>query len=188
MKSKFSYKSLAWNPRNRRWIVHETTKNAWKSVRSLNEIKEIIYDPCMKPKKTYMTLVWSQSYFFRISNQEHSDWSLLRVDFIFCIILVWLPRNHTNHIWPSTVTKNHIWPSTKSRKVVWSMTRVCKKCGEKQWIIFLHRIHRNHRISYENSPHSPHFLQKFTPKTSTQDRNIFPLRKPDWNLWRWQQE
>ena len=34
----------------------------------------------------------------------------------------------------------------------------------KWWIIFFHRIHRNHRISYENSPHSPHFLRKFTQK------------------------
>ena len=29
---------------------------------------------------------------------------------------------------------------------------------------FFHRIHRNHRISYKSSPHSPHFLQKLTQK------------------------
>ena len=39
-----------------------------------------------------------------------------------------------------------------------------KKCGEMRWNIYFHRIHRNHRISYKNSPHSPHFLQKFTQK------------------------
>ena len=31
-------------------------------------------------------------------------------------------------------------------------------CGE------LFFFHRNHRISYKNSPHSPHFLQKFNQK------------------------
>ena len=39
------------------------------------------------------------------------------------MVLVWLPRIHTKHIWPSMITKNHIWPSTKSKKVVWSLTR-----------------------------------------------------------------
>ena len=37
----------------------------------------------------------------------------------------------------------------------------CKKCDEMRWFFF-HRIHRNHRSSYINSSHSPHFLQKFT--------------------------
>ena len=38
----------------------------------------------------------------------------------------------------------------------------CMKCGEMRCNIYFHRIHRNHRISYKNSPRSPHFLQKFT--------------------------
>ena len=50
------------------------------------------------------------------------------------------------------------------RNAVNLVVNFCKKCGEKWWIIFFHRIHRNHRISYENSPHSPHFLRKFTQK------------------------
>ena len=50
------------------------------------------------------------------------------------------------------------------RNAVNLVVNFCKKCGEKRWIIFFHRIHRNHRISYENSPHSPHFLRKFTQK------------------------
>ena len=40
----------------------------------------------------------------------------------------------------------------------------CKKCGKMRWNIYCHRIHHNHRISYKISPHSPHFLQKFTQK------------------------
>ena len=40
----------------------------------------------------------------------------------------------------------------------------CKKCGEMRWNIYFHRIHRNHRISYNNSPQSLPFLQKFTQK------------------------
>ena len=50
------------------------------------------------------------------------------------------------------------------RNAVNLVVNFCKKCGEKRWIIFFHRIHRNHRISYENSPHSSHFLRKFTKK------------------------
>ena len=38
----------------------------------------------------------------------------------------------------------------------------CMKCGEMRCNIYFHRIHHNHRISYKNSPRSPHFLQKFT--------------------------
>ena len=50
------------------------------------------------------------------------------------------------------------------RNAVNLVVNFCKKCGEKRWIIFFHRIHRNHRISYDNSQHSPHFLRKFTQK------------------------
>ena len=42
----------------------------------------------------------------------------------------------------------------------------CKKCGEMWWNIYFHRIHRNHRISYKDSPQSPHFLQRFTAFTA----------------------
>ena len=49
---------------------------------------------------------------------------------------------------------------------------LCKKCGEIFFVTtftaitaFLTKILRTHRISYKNSPHSPHFLQKFTQKT-----------------------
>ena len=56
----------------------------------------------------------------------------------------------------------------KSKSMRWIFLRnavnFCKKCGEMRWNIYFHRIHRNHRISYKNSPHSPHFLQKFTQK------------------------
>ena len=44
-----------------------------------------------------------------------------------------------------------------------------KKCGEMWGIIYFHRIHRNHRISYKNLPHSPHFFQKFTQKPKNLD-------------------
>ena len=43
----------------------------------------------------------------------------------------------------------------------WIFVRNAVKCGE---LFFFHRIHRNHCISYTNSPHSPHFLQKCTRK------------------------
>ena len=50
------------------------------------------------------------------------------------------------------------------RNAVNFAVKFCKKCGEMRWNIYFHRIHRNQRISYKNSPHSPHFLQKFTQK------------------------
>ena len=93
------------------WVLRNHTNHIWPS--KITKKKIFFYPLCI-----------FDCYFLRISNQEQSGWSLLRVDFIFCMILVWLPRNHTNHIWPSTVTRKHIWPSTKSKKVVWSMTRV----------------------------------------------------------------
>ena len=55
------------------------------------------------------------------------------------------------------------------RNAVNFVVNICKKCGEMRWMFFHRnqniyclRIHRNHRISYKNSPHSPHFWQNFT--------------------------
>ena len=57
----------------------------------------------------------------------------------------------------------------------------CKKCCEMWWIIYFHRIHRNHRISYNNSPQSPHFLQNLPknldPGLKWNDESIMYLIK-----------
>ena len=81
---------------------------------------------------SYMTLYEIQEIFSTsMENQNYTVFSLWTFLYDPCMIsrksymvLLWLPRNHTNHIWPSMITKNHIWPSTKSKKVVWSLTRV----------------------------------------------------------------
>ena len=39
------------------------------------------------------------------------------------MILVWLPRVHTNHVWPSMIAKNHIWPSMTINNFVWWANR-----------------------------------------------------------------
>ena len=80
---------------------------------------------------SYMTLYEIQKLFSTsMQNQNYTVFSLWIFLYDSCMIsrksymvLVWLPRIHTNHIWPSIITKNHIWPSTKSKKVVWSLTR-----------------------------------------------------------------
>ena len=36
------------------------------------------------------------------------------------------------------------------RNAVNLVVNFCKKCGEKRWNIYFHRIHRNHGISYKN--------------------------------------
>ena len=53
--------------------------------------------------------------------------------------------------------------------------KFCKNWGEMWWNILVHRIHRNHRISYKNSPHSPHFLQKVTQKPWPGSLNVLWL-------------
>ena len=87
---------------------------------------------------SYMTLYEIQEIFSTsMENQNYTvfslliflydPWTISRKSYMF---LVWLPRIHTNYIWPSRpsmITKNHIWPSTKSKKVVWSLTRVATK-------------------------------------------------------------
>ena len=72
-----------------------------------------------------------------IENQNYTVFSLWNFLYDPCMIsrksymvLVWLPRVHTNHIWPSMITKTHIWPSTKSKKVVWSLTRDISSIAE----------------------------------------------------------
>ena len=80
---------------------------------------------------SYMTLYEIQEIFSTsMENQNYTVFSLWMFLYDPCMIsrksymvLVWLPRIHTNHIWLSMITKNHIWPSTKSKKVVWSLTR-----------------------------------------------------------------
>ena len=81
---------------------------------------------------SYMTVYEIQEFFSTLrENQIYTVFSLWTFLDDPCMIsrkpymvLVWLPRIHTNHIWPSMITKNHIWPSTKSKRVVWSLTRV----------------------------------------------------------------
>ena len=84
---------------------------------------------------SYMTLYEIQEIFSTsMENQNYTFFSLWIFSYDPCMIsrksymvLVWLPRIHTNHIWPGMITKNHIWPSTKSKKVIWWLTRVNKK-------------------------------------------------------------
>ena len=40
------------------------------------------------------------------------------------MILVWLLRNHANHIWTCMITGNYIWPSMTTKNCVWWATRV----------------------------------------------------------------
>ena len=47
------------------------------------------------------------------------------------------------------------------KQMRWIFVRNAVKCVE---LFYFHRIQRNHRISYNNSPQSPPFLQKFTQK------------------------
>ena len=61
------------------------------------------------------------------------------------------------------------------RKAVNVAVNICKKCDEMWWNIYCHRIHRNHRISFKNSPHSPHFLQKFTRKPRPGNQIFFVI-------------
>ena len=51
-----------------------------------------------------------------------------------------------------------------------------KKCGEMRWNIYCHRYYRNHRISYQNSPHSPHFLQIFIRKPRPGKLSVFTTK------------
>ena len=94
--------------------------------------------------ESYMTLYdFQETFSTSIENHNYPVFSPWNVLYNSCmisrksyIVLVWLPRIHTNHIWPSMITKNHIWPSmitknhiwpsTKSKKFVWSLTRDCK--------------------------------------------------------------
>ena len=91
---------------------------------------------------SYMTLYDIQEIFSTsMENQNYtifSLWIFLYDPCMICgksyMVLVWLPRIHTNHIWPSMITKNHIWPSTKSKKIVWSLTRELAQIGANgQW-------------------------------------------------------
>ena len=102
------------------WIIRNHTNHIW---------------PNMITMKIFFQDILNNWLFFSISMVEHNEWSLLRVGFNFCMILLWLPRNHTTHIWPSTITRNHIWPSMKSKKDVWSITRVVKNSNANLYMI-----------------------------------------------------
>ena len=64
------------------------------------------------------------------------------------------------------------------RTAVNFVVNFCKKCDEKRWINFLHRIHRNHRIS----PHSPHAPHKISPHSThflqNAPKNLDPGKSP----------
>ena len=81
----------------------------------------VIYDLVLNPRNFFNFNGKSKLYSFYSLNFLYDPCMISRKSYM---VLVWLPRIHTNHIWPSMITKNHIWPSTKSKKVVWSLTRV----------------------------------------------------------------
>ena len=74
---------------------------------------------------SYMTWFDFQEIFSTsVGNQNYTVLSLWKFFYDPCMIsrkpymvLVWLPRIHTNHIWPIMITKNHIWTNTKSKKL-----------------------------------------------------------------------
>ena len=94
-----------------------------------------LYENFWHQSRSYMCHIWPcmiSKKFFQL--QRKIKIMQFLISEIFCLILVWflrksymvlvwVPRIHTNYIWPSIITKNHIWPSTKSKKVVWSLTR-----------------------------------------------------------------
>ena len=67
------------------------------------------------------------------------------------------------------------------------LTLICHKnwcvefLYEMRWIfvrivnIYFHRIHSNHCIFYKNSPHSPHFLQKFNQTLDPGTKRIYSV-------------
>ena len=80
---------------------------------------------------SYMTLYDFQEIFS--TSKENENYTIFRLLIFFydpCMIsrksymiLVWLLRNHTNHIWPCMNTRNHIWRSMTTRNFVWWATR-----------------------------------------------------------------
>ena len=128
---------------------------------------------------SYMTLYEIQEIFpTSMENQSYtvfSHWTFLydpcmtyRKSYM---VLVWLPRIHTNHIWPSMITKNHIWPSTKSKKVVWSLTR------EIIYIIFHFKIvFAFFRVSFSKTN------KKFTKTALLKIRNGLKFSISNWNV------
>ena len=129
----------------------QTRYNNWTSP--LTTIYENLWQKSMF-YVSYMTLYdFQENFSISIENQNYTIFSIWNFLHDSCLIsrksymvLLWLLRIHTNHIWPSMITKNHIWPSTKSKKVMWSLTRALK-------IFFTHLLHWAQIL---------HFVSKFT--------------------------
>ena len=131
MEPRISYMILAWNQGNHIWSLHGTKEIIYDSLMKprksymilwwnlgnhiwfLNEIRETIYDPCMKSRKSLMNLMGNQvlkssitSHITSKNAEKQFTFLLTNLQLIFFsfLKLVWLPGNHTNHIWPCMIT------------------------------------------------------------------------------------
>ena len=80
---------------------------------------------------SYMTLYFQEIFSASKENEKYTVFLLWIFFYDPCLIsrksymiLVWLLRNHTNHIWPCMITRNHIWPSITTRNYIWWATQV----------------------------------------------------------------
>ena len=78
------------------WVLRNHTNHIWPSMITKNFFSFFCFFTEKSAIYGFICGLWNSLHFLMCEASFEN----------FCMILVWVLRNHTNHIWPSMITKN----------------------------------------------------------------------------------